>query len=216
MNHDPAGSKLDRFSPDAPRRKMRGPDWWMMVRKFLAHGTQIASVAPSSRSLVRAMLRGIDFHQTRALVELGAGTGPITAELVRRAEGTPCRLLIVERDPDFCQRLRDRFAGRAEIIQADAGDLDGILAERGLDQVDQIVSGLPTPSLPPEVYHRIFDAVGRRLSPQGEFRQLTVIPWVYKRFYKRHFNDVCFHLVPINVPPGGVYVCKRLKERSKP
>jgi phosphatidylethanolamine/phosphatidyl-N-methylethanolamine N-methyltransferase len=188
----------------------------MMVRKFLAHGTQIASVAPSSRSLVRVMLKGIDFARTRTLVELGAGTGPITAELVRRAQGTPCKLLIIERDRDFCQRLRERFDGRAEIIQADAGDLDRILAERGVDQVEQIVSGLPTPSLPPDVYRRIFTAVGRRLSPEGEFRQLTVIPWVYKRFYKKHFNDVRFHLVPINVPPGGVYVCKRLRERTRP
>jgi phospholipid N-methyltransferase len=213
--NDPV-TRLDRFSPDAPRRSPRGPDWWMMVRKFLAHGTQIASVAPSSKSLVRTMLRGIDFAKTRSLVELGAGTGPITAELVRRAAGTPCRLLIVERDPDFCQRLRERFDGKAEIIHADAGDLSRILEERGIAQVEQIVSGLPTPSLPPEVYRRIFDAVGQRLSPEGEFRQLTVIPWVYKRFYKKHFSDVSFHLVPMNVPPGGVYICKRLRERTKP
>jgi phospholipid N-methyltransferase len=92
-----------------------------MTRKFLKKGTTVASIAPSSRYLVREMLAGIDFGRTRTLVELGAGLGPITAEIVRRAAGTSCRLLIVEYEPDFCKKLRERFAGTpAEIIQGDS------------------------------------------------------------------------------------------------
>src|SRR5262249_20385128 len=191
----------------------RAADLWAMTRKFLAKGTSVASVAPSSRYLVREMLRGIDFARIRTLVELGAGLGPVTAEIVRRASGTPCRLLVVEFDSDFCRKLRERFAhSPAEIIQGDAGDLDRMLAERGIDRVEQAGSGLPVPSFPRPLQERLFAAVRRRLDPAGDYRQLTVMPWVYKRFYQRHFNDVRFRLVARNIPPGGVYHCRGAKK----
>ena len=41
-----------------------------------------------------------------------------------------------------------------------------------------------------------------------EFRQLTVMPLVYRNLYKRSFSDVKFRFVPINLPPAGVYVCR--------
>jgi phospholipid N-methyltransferase len=212
MNDPDTVARSDRFSPTAPPKNHRGPDWWLMVRKFFRKGTEIASVAPSSKGMVRTMLKGIDFTNTRTLVELGAGTGPVTAELVQRAAGTNCRLLIVEMDPDFCARLRKKFPG-TEIIQGDATDLDRILTERGIDRVDQIVSGLPTPSLPKPAYERLFAAVGRRLDPAGDFRQLTIMPWVFAKFYKKFFADVRFKLVPMNVPPGGVYTCRGVKTK---
>jgi hypothetical protein len=34
------------------------------------------------------------------------------------------------------------------------------------------------------------------------------MPWVYWTMYRRYFRDVSFKLVPLNLPPGGVYYCK--------
>lgn len=199
----------DRSAPAPPPG---GPDWWVMVRKFLQKGKAVASFAPSSRFLVREMLRGIDFRQTRVLVELGAGLGPITAEIIKRAVGTPCKLLIVEFDPDFCRTLRERFAGSpAEIVEGDATELDRMLDERGLGPADQIISGLPVPSFPKPIQEKLIAAVRRRLAPGGEFRQLTVMPWVYWRLYRRYFENVRFRLVLRNLPPGGVYLCRGVK-----
>jgi phospholipid N-methyltransferase len=187
-----------------------------MTRKFFKKGTTVASVAPSSRYLVREMLRGIDFSRTRTLVELGAGLGPITAEIVRRAAGTSCRLLIVEFDLDFCKKLRERFTGTpAEIIQGDATDLDRMLEERGIERAEQVVSGLPVPSFSPPMQDRLFTALGRRLDRAGEFRQLTVMPWVFKRFYQNRFDSVRFKLVARNIPPGGVYLCRGVKNKAR-
>src|SRR5205085_1465452 len=103
-------------------------DHWLYLRKLLRQGASVASAMPSSRWVARGMLRGIQFQRTSVIVELGAGTGPITAEILRAATNQ-CRCLIVECDPDFCRRLRSRFP-TAEIIEADALDYRHILNER--------------------------------------------------------------------------------------
>ena len=187
---------------------------WLMFTKFLQRGRVIASFAPSSRFMARAILRDIKFADCRCIVELGAGTGPITAELLRRA-GRHCRCLIVELDHDLCRHLRKRFP-HADVVEADASDLDRLLDERGIGRVDHILSGLPLPSIPTEIRERILDVSARRLTPDGSFRQLTVMPWVYYRMYRRYFQDVRFRFVPVNLPPGGVYVCKGFQDRDEP
>lgn len=195
-----------------PTPATAGSDWWLMFRKFVQRGRTIASFAPSSRFMARSILKGIDFSKTRSVIELGAGTGPITKEILQRAKGTNCRAIIVELDPDLCRRLRRNFPG-ADIVEADAADLGRLLDERGIDKVDHILSGLPTPSLPPEVRDAILDVSARRLSPDGSFRQLTVMPWVYYKLYRGYFEDVRFRFVPLNLPPGGVYVCRGFSRR---
>jgi phospholipid N-methyltransferase len=186
---------------------------WLMFTKFLERGRVIASVAPSSRFMARAILRDINFETARCIVELGAGTGPITAELLKRA-GKNCRCLIVELDHDLCRHLRKRFP-HADIVEGDACDLDRLLDHRKIDKVDHILSGLPLPSIPEEIRDRILDVCARRLTPDGSFRQLTVMPWIYYRMYRRYFQDVRFRFVPMNFPPGGVYVCKGYQERDE-
>ena len=121
-----------------PNRPDAAADWWLFFRKFLKYGTSIASVAPSSRHMVRSILSGIDFEAAKCIVELGAGTGPITDELIRRVR-PQTKLIIVELDPDFCTRLRARFPG-ADIVEGNAASLDTLLAARGITQVDHVVS----------------------------------------------------------------------------
>ena len=48
----------------------------------------------------------------------------------------------------------------------------------------------------------------QRLAPTGTFRQLTHMPWIYYKLYRRYFAEVRFRLVPMNLPPGGVYICR--------
>jgi phospholipid N-methyltransferase len=190
------------------RSRRRPPDWLLFFLKFLRHGTAIASFVPSSSYLARAVVQGIDFDRAHCIVELGAGTGPITAELLRHAPSS-CRLLIVERDPDFCRRLRERFPG-ADVAEADAADLERLLDERGLGTVDHFLCGLPLPSFQPAGRDHVLEAVRRRLDPAGTFRQLTHVPWVYYRLYRRYFEEVQFRLVFRNLPPAGFYVCRSL------
>lgn len=187
-------------------RSSRGPDWWLMLRKFVSHGTAIASFSPSSRFLARSMVRGIDWRKAKCVVELGAGTGPITKELIGAAAPTT-KLVIVERDPDFCRLLRSKFPNH-DIVEGDACQLDAILAARSIKKADHVISGLPLPSFPTQLRDSIIRMSAKVLGQDGEFRQITNMPWIYQGLYKSYFRDVSFRLVPLNLPPGGVYFCR--------
>ncbi len=199
-------SAVNRSTRPSDSTRPASPDWWLMLRKFVKHGTAVASFSPSSRFLARSICKGIDYDRAECIVELGAGTGSVTQELVDHVR-PHTKLVIVELDPDFCTRLRGRFP-HADIVEGDAARMDELLRERGITQVDHVVSGLPLPSFPAAVRDAIIASAARSLAPGGTFRQLTVLPWVYRRLYKRYFADVSFALVPLNLPPAGVYVCR--------
>ena len=198
-----------RAGESAHHAPPEGSDWWLWLRKFAKHGKSIASVAPSSRFLARMTCKGIDYNSAKVIVELGAGTGPVTQELLRCAKpGT--RVVIVELDGDFCDRLRAKFP-TADIVHGDAAHMDELLRERGIEKVDHIISGLPLPSFPAALRDSIIGSAVRSLADGGSFRQLTVMPMLYWKLYKRYFDSVKFKMVTLNVPPGGVYICHGAK-----
>src|SRR3954454_23173587 len=116
-------------------------DFTLFLGKFLRHGTKIASLAPSSPWLSRTTVRNIPWESARVIVELGAGTGPITRALAERAH-PECRVIVLERDPDFARLLRERFANRAnfDVVEGDVRDLTEILTQRGIERADFVVS----------------------------------------------------------------------------
>ena len=188
-------------------------DFTLFLGKFLRHGTKIASLAPSSRWLSRATVGNIDWDKANVLVELGAGTGPITRVLAEKAR-PDCKVVVLERDADFARLLRERFSAHAnfDIIEADCRDLAAILAERGIERADAIISGLPVPSFPKELQHELFRVVERVLAPAGTYNQITEIPWVYQGLYRRYFRAVRFVFEPRNFPPAGAYHCQGVKD----
>ena len=188
------------------RKQKTGSDFFLMFRKFLTHGTTVASWCPSSKPLCRAITRDIDWAAASCVVELGAGTGPVTRMLVDAA-GPTTKLVIVEQDPDFCRVLRQKFPGH-DIVEGDACKLDEILAERGIARADHVISGLPLPSFPKQLRDGVIAMSAKVIGPAGTFRQVTNMPYVYRGLYRSYFKDVSFKFVPWNFPPGGVYYCQ--------
>lgn len=205
----PAGDAKTNPNPPASAAAPKGPDWWLMMRAFLTQGKRVASFAPSSRFMARKILDGIDWDKAGSIVELGAGTGPITAEMVKKAN-PKTRLVVIELDPILCGRLRDRFRDtpNVEVILGDATKFGELLAERGITKVDHVLSGLPLPSFPAAARDAILATAARTIADGGTFRQLTVMPLIYYKMYMRYFEDVRFRFVPFNLPPGGVYMCR--------
>lgn len=180
----------------------------LFLRKFVRHGVQVASIAPSSRSLAAALCRQIDPNQPQIILELGAGTGAVTQVALARMHPFS-HLVAVEKDPDFVRILRHRCP-RAEVIEADAAQTSERLFKLGIHRVDVVISGLPIPSLPRRVNQQIFACI-RDVAYKSAFSQLTVMPWVYYRLYSGLFHEVNFMPVWQNLPPGGVYHCRRLR-----
>ena len=176
--------------------------------RFLADFKQVASIAPSSRWLAAAACRHISNDRPQTILELGAGTGAITAAACRKMH-PKSRLIALEIDSGFAEHLVLRCP-RAQVVRGDVRHLDAELDRLGIGSVDLVLNGLPTPSLPATVNQAVFEALARR-APDAWISQLTVMPWVYKPMYHRLFDEVNFDLVPLNIPPGGVYHCRTLK-----
>jgi|CXWL01.1.fsa_nt_gi phosphatidylethanolamine/phosphatidyl-N-methylethanolamine N-methyltransferase len=191
-------------------REARPADFALFFKKFLAKGRTISSAVPSSKAMVAGILRHIDFSRPATIVELGAGTGPVTQEILEQLRPHH-RFAAIENDPDFCEVLRRRFP-EVTLLEADAGAVAEPLAKLGINKVDYVISGLPTPSLPRRTSLAIWKWLQQCLSPNGVFIQITVAPLIFKPFYTRLFSEVQYQMVWMNVPPGGVYLCSRPRQ----
>ena len=112
------------------------------VRAWVRSPRSVGMVCPSGMPLARSMAAFAPRKGDGLVVELGAGTGTVTRQLLD-AGIAPRRLVVVEQSPVMVSLLRARFPQLA-IIEADARWLADCLPRDR--QVDCIVSPPPPPS----------------------------------------------------------------------
>jgi phosphatidylethanolamine/phosphatidyl-N-methylethanolamine N-methyltransferase len=139
----------------------------LLFSRFLRSPRTVGAVTPSSRAVAEAIVSDVDFSKPSRIVELGPGTGALTAPIVERL-GPHIDFLAVDIDPAFCERIQKRWPW-VDCVCASAEQLDDIVAERGLMPIDHIVSGLPFASLPEPVTEQILENVVKVLRPGGTF-----------------------------------------------
>ena len=157
------------------------------------------AVLPSSRYLANAMAdaaKGAD-----AILELGPGTGAITAALVARWPASS--ITAVEIQPELAARLRARFPHVA-VVQAPASQVIDDW-QQGEGQL-VLVSSLPFRSLPQKVREETVASLGRFLlhNPQRRLVQYTYQP---RAPFAPPAGLVWRRLRTIwrNTPPAGVW-----------
>jgi len=193
----------------AKKPKQPGPNATkLFLQTFLKKRAQVASFHPSSPQLSRETCKYVDPKKPQVILELGAGTGPITKMALSKMH-PQSRLIAFELEPEFLPHLRESCPG-ALIVQGDVSKLAEELDKLGIDHVDVVLSGLPTPKLPKAVNRAMFDALERR-AKDAYFSQITVVPLLFKGTYTKVFETVKFKLIMANIPPGGVYHCKGYK-----
>lgn len=123
----------------------------IFLKRFLQRPFQVASIIPSSRTLIRRVADRMDLSQPRVIVEYGPGEGCHTREIVRRMH-PDSHLILFELDPELAQHLKDQFRAdrRVTVLNADCATLSDALARRGHPHCDYIVSGIPFSILEPE------------------------------------------------------------------
>lgn len=148
---------------------------------FLSHWVQspvrMGSLAPSSRALARAMARQIPsaaLTDSAPVIELGGGTGSITAGLLE-AGIAPHRLIVIERDRRLADHLKRRFHG-VSVVCEDAAALRSVMFQHGAPRAAAIVSGLPLLLFPETVRDRIVEACFTLLGPDRPLIQFTYGP----------------------------------------
>jgi len=156
----------------------------------------------------------IDFDEPATIAELGPGDGALTRPILDQLH-PDSSLLLIEVNDHFCEVLEEQFGdhenwGKVEVINRSADELDEILDERGIDQLEYVVSGLPLSTLPDdladEILHTVHDVIEEEYGRYIQFQ----LSQDYKENIESVFGElVGLHRVLLNIPPAWVYVAKK-------
>ncbi len=129
---------------------------------------QVASIIPSSRTMIRRVAKKMDFSAARVIAEFGPGEGCHTREIAQNMNAAST-LLLFELDPELAAHLKEQFRDDARVIvlNSDASRLAEELSIRGLKFCDYVVSGIP---------FSILEAAKKRELLKNTFEVLTPEP----------------------------------------
>jgi phosphatidylethanolamine/phosphatidyl-N-methylethanolamine N-methyltransferase len=191
------------------------------VRDFMAFLTSavrspgvIGAVAPSGPALSALLASVAPAEGTPTVVELGPGTGVVSAALRRRLP-PGARHVAVELDSGMVNHLR-RTRPWLEVVEGDASHLQKLLADVGIEQVDAAVSGLPWTLFSEQLQNAIIEQVTLVLAEGATFTtfaysHVQVLPTQqrFRALLERTFAEVTVTpTVWRNVPPALAYQCR--------
>jgi phospholipid N-methyltransferase len=176
----------------------------LFLKRFFRNPFQVASIVPSSRTLIRKVSNKMDHSRPRVIAEYGPGEGCHTREIVKRMHRESC-LMLFELDSALCKHLEKQFADdpRISVHNLDCARLPEILSERGLTHCDYVVSGIPFSILDKTKKREILANTHRVLvqQPHAAFIIYQVTNELRTRGHCDHFahaeSEWCF----INLPP---------------
>jgi len=173
----------------------------VFLSQFARHPLELGTFTQSSRALARRMAREID--GAKCVVELGAGLGPVTREILRRLPDNG-QLICIERNAAFCRTLEQLDDPRLQIIHDDA-----VHSEPYVTGANCVISGLPL---------TLFDENKRRhllniMSKASKCVQLQYTPRIGLEM-RDHFSKVKLKIVPWNFPPALLYVATQTQTMS--
>lgn len=199
-------SKLIELS-DLPQAAQGPILFW---QRSLKNPLQICSLFPSSPFVGRAMTEVLGDRIDSHVIELGAGTGAVTRQLIRNGV-KPENLTLVEIDAQLGGHLRRRFPDVAVVI-APAQDLARFWKERNGGDVGAIVSTLPMRLFSKRLIYLVMKNSLNVLDQGGMFVQFTyrqtspVPPRVVKALGLKAWR---YTRVWLNLPPAAIWVYER-------
>jgi phosphatidylethanolamine/phosphatidyl-N-methylethanolamine N-methyltransferase len=208
LDHAPPGSLALQLKKSAGHRP---GDEARFIGAWFKNPLKTGAVAPSSKALARLMASYVDPHDSAPVIELGPGTGPVTAALLHRGV-RPERLFLIEYSSDFVTLLRRRFPG-VHVIQGDAYALKETVSAHMKAPIGAIVSSLPLLTRPEKERQGLLEALRELGKAKAPFIQFTyggkapVPPPV--GFMVEKSRTILF-----NVPPARVFVYRQATNGS--
>lgn len=190
-----------------PAKQRVKPARWAFFRAFLKAPSVVASIVPSSPFVGRRVARAAGADSAGVLVELGAGTGGVTGALLE-AMPADARLIAVERSSEMLRALEGIDDSRLELVHGCASTIPDVLAERGLDHADAVVSGIPFSYLPEDRVRKIAPAIRDCLAPGGRFVAYQVTNRVVD-YMQPLMGPPAVEIEVRNVPPLRVYTWQK-------
>lgn len=172
----------------------------VFFRGYLENPGMVASVIPSSRVTIDAMLEKVDWARCQLFVEYGPGVGTFCPHVLDRLPPGG-QLLVIDTNPRFIDYLRENIDDeRFHAVLGSAEDVEKYVKQLGYDNADYVLSGLPFSSLPDEVGTAIVRATQRVIRAGGAFMTYQFRPTA-RDLTRRFFDRVDTGFVWRNVPP---------------
>jgi phosphatidylethanolamine/phosphatidyl-N-methylethanolamine N-methyltransferase len=150
------------------------------------------------------------------IIELGAGTGAVTHQLIRNGV-MPGKLTLVEIDAQLGGHLRRRFPD-VDVVIGSAQDLAKIWRERNGGSVGAIVSTLPMRLFSKKLIYLVMKSSLQVLHEGGMFVQFTyrqnspVPPRVVRALHLKAWR---YTRVWLNLPPAAIWVYEKLPAKRE-
>ena len=176
-------------------------------RTWLKQPMLTGAVSPSGKALARAMANEVSADGEWPVLELGPGTGPVTAALIARGIAAE-RIVAVEFDGGFCSLLVDRFRG-LNVVEGDAYDLSMSLPPGLTGPYAAAVSSLPLLTRPAGARTRFIGDVLDRLLPDGALIQFSYGLGPPVKAVPGSFTVGRAAFVLANLPPAQVWLYRR-------
>ena len=173
--------------------------------KLIKNIKTTGTIAPSSKVLVKDLLRPINFETSRCIIELGPGNGCVTGALLERMH-PECQLICLELNDEFAAQLSCIGDPRLHVYNACASSIRTILDELDINLVDHVVSSLPLSLIDDATVNNILASVRANLRPGGRFQQFQYSLANYGDM-KPLFSNVKLRFTLRNMPPAFVYNC---------
>ncbi|WP_435164814.1 class I SAM-dependent methyltransferase [Paenibacillus glycanilyticus] len=177
----------------------------LFFKKFIHNPKYVGSITPSSRYLANRMVAAAKWEEAENIVEVGSGTGAITRAIAKRVM-PKSKVILFEKDEEMAQRLQQDFPQFTR--EGNALRLVDQLKKHNIHEVDYIFSGLPFYNFSPAMRLQLILQCKEALKPGGK-----LIAFQYslqmKNLLSEHFEIETISLVPFNIPPAFVYVCRK-------
>ena len=186
-----------------------------LLRQMLIKPRQTGAIADTSMNLSRLIADMANLEMKNCVVELGAGTGVFTKEIVKRIS-SHCTFFSLEINSALAKETQETCPS-ATIFCDSAENIQMYLSSYEKTSCDCIISGLPWGvfgfSLQKQLLHTIYQS----LDTGGEFLTIALLPGLlfppgkrFKSLLDQTFNSVTkSHIVWKNLPPGFIYHCKK-------
>ena len=187
----------------------------MGVRRFLGEflkaPSSIGAIAPSSPRLAESITEAAGVSQARVIVELGPGTGALSAAICRKRR-PGATYFAIEANASFVEEMRRRYPD-VTVYHDSAVAIRRYVEAAGHAHCDCIVSGLPFATFPDQLQDNLLTVIRDALGPGGRFATFAYVQGLLvrqgRRFQRRlHAEFPNVSKTPTvwrNMPPAFVY-----------
>lgn len=188
---------------------------WSVLREFIRDPLSTGTICSSSPSLCKTIASSDKLANADVVVELGAGTGCITKQILRSLKNE-ATFISIEKNPHFYKMLVTEYPQSHFELDC-AENLPNILHKNSVEKADIIISSLPWAYFSSEQQNQLTQAIRTSLKPNGIFITYAylwgVILPTFGAFRKLLTQSFCnvdtSRIVWNNFPPAFLYQCRQ-------